>query len=72
MATVLPKSLRDRGAPIPQIEQNAGQAPRISDYGLLPEQGRTRIEDPAASILADARIAQPLLGGGLARLEQVP
>jgi branched-chain amino acid transport system ATP-binding protein len=30
------------------------------------EQGQTRIEDTAAAILADPRIAQLFLGGGLA------
>jgi branched-chain amino acid transport system ATP-binding protein len=48
------------------IEQNARQALAISDYGLVLEQGQTRIEDTAANILADPRIAQLFLGGGLA------
>jgi branched-chain amino acid transport system ATP-binding protein len=47
------------------IEQNARQALAISDYGLVLEQGQTRIESTAASILADQRIAQLFLGGGL-------
>jgi branched-chain amino acid transport system ATP-binding protein len=48
------------------IEQNARQALAISDYGLVLEQGQTRIEDTAQNILADPRIAQLFLGGGLA------
>jgi branched-chain amino acid transport system ATP-binding protein len=48
------------------IEQNAKQALQISDYGLVLEQGQTRIEDTAPRILADTRIAQLFLGGGLA------
>jgi branched-chain amino acid transport system ATP-binding protein len=39
---------------------------QMSDYGLVLEQGQTRIEDTAPNILADARIAQLFLGGGLA------
>ena len=38
------------------IEQNAKQALQISDYGLVLEQGQTRIEDTAPKILADPRI----------------
>jgi branched-chain amino acid transport system ATP-binding protein len=44
---------------------------QISDYGLVMEQGQTRIEDTAVKILADPRIAQLFLGGGLAQPEQV-
>jgi branched-chain amino acid transport system ATP-binding protein len=58
--------LRDSGVTILLIEQNARQALQMSDYGLVLEQGRTCIEDTAASILADPRIAQLFLGGGLA------
>ena len=60
------KGLRDAGVTILLIEQNARQALHISDDGLVLEQGRTRIQDTAASILADPRIAQLFLGGGLA------
>jgi branched-chain amino acid transport system ATP-binding protein len=63
------KALRDSGVTILLIEQNAKQALQMSDYGLVLEQGQTRIEDTAASILADPRIAQLFLGGGLAPLE---
>ena len=59
------KGLRDKGVTILLIEQNARQALQISDYGLVLEQGQTRIEDTAAAILADTRIAQLFLGGGL-------
>jgi branched-chain amino acid transport system ATP-binding protein len=65
------KDLRDKGVTILLIEQNAKQALQISDYGLVLEQGRTRIEDTAANILADPRIAQLFLGGGLAQPEAV-
>src|SRR5262249_21761496 len=57
--------LRARGVTILLIEQNARQALQISDYGLVLEQGKARIEGTAASILADERIAELFLGGGL-------
>ncbi len=60
------KALRDSGVTILLIEQNAKQALQMSDYGLVLEQGQTRIEDKASTILADPRIAQLFLGGGLA------
>jgi branched-chain amino acid transport system ATP-binding protein len=65
------KSLREKGVTILLIEQNAKQALQISDYGLVLEQGQTRIEDTATNILADPRIAQLFLGGGLAAPERV-
>ncbi|HMA75234.1 MAG TPA: ATP-binding cassette domain-containing protein, partial [Xanthobacteraceae bacterium] len=65
------KSLRDGGVTILLIEQNARQALQISDYGLVLEQGQTRIEDTASNIVADPRIAQLFLGGGLAQPEHV-
>jgi branched-chain amino acid transport system ATP-binding protein len=63
------RNLRDKGVTILLIEQNAKQALQISDYGLVLEQGQTRIEDTARNILADSRITQLFLGGGLARME---
>jgi len=65
------KSLRDSGVTILLIEQNAKQALQMSDYGLVLEQGQTRIEDTAPAILADPRIAQLFLGGGLTQPEAV-
>jgi branched-chain amino acid transport system ATP-binding protein len=59
------QELRDGGMTILLIEQNARQALGMSDYGLVLEQGQTRIEDTASNILADPRIAQLFLGGGL-------
>jgi branched-chain amino acid transport system ATP-binding protein len=59
------KDLRNKGVTILLIEQNAKQALQISDYGLVLEQGLARIEDTASQILADPRIAELFLGGGL-------
>ena len=65
------RELRDKGITILLIEQNARQALQISDHGLVLEQGQTRIEDTAPRILADPRIAQLFLGGGLAQPEAI-
>jgi branched-chain amino acid transport system ATP-binding protein len=65
------KGLRDKGVTILLIEQNAKQALQMSDDGLVLEQGQTRIEAGAPQILADPRIAQLFLGGGLTQTEQV-
>jgi len=57
--------MRDRGITVLLIEQNAKRALESSDYGIVLELGRTRIADTAKSILADPRIGQLFLGGGL-------
>jgi branched-chain amino acid transport system ATP-binding protein len=59
------KELRDRGITILMIEQNAKRALENSDYGLVLELGRARIAGTAPAILADKRIGQLFLGGGL-------
>ncbi len=59
------KRLRDDGVTILLIEQNARQALQISDYGLVLEQGQTRIEDTAANVLADPRVGELFLGGAM-------
>jgi branched-chain amino acid transport system ATP-binding protein len=57
--------LRDNGVSILLIEQNATQALQMSDHALVLEQGQTRIEDRASAVLADPRVAQLFLGGGM-------
>jgi branched-chain amino acid transport system ATP-binding protein len=47
------------------IEQNAKRALENADHGIVMELGRTRIQDRADRILADPRIGQLFLGGGL-------
>ena len=59
------KNPRNKGVTILLIEQNAKQALQMSDYGLVLEQGQARLEGAAASILADKRVAQLFLAGGL-------
>jgi len=63
------RELRSKGVTILLIEQNARKALELADYGLVLELGQTRIEAPARDILADSRIAQLFLGGGLAVAE---
>jgi len=59
------RQIAAEGVTILLIEQNAKQALQISDYGLVLEQGQTRIQDTAEKILKDPRIGQLFLGGGL-------
>jgi branched-chain amino acid transport system ATP-binding protein len=59
------KDMRARGITVLMIEQNAKQALTHSDDGIVLELGRTRLQDRAANILADPRIGQLFLGGGL-------
>ena len=61
--------LKARGVTILLIEQNARQALKMSDFGLVIELGQTRFEDAAATIAADPRIARLFLGGGLNETE---
>jgi branched-chain amino acid transport system ATP-binding protein len=58
--------MRSRGITVLMIEQYAKRALEISDHGIVLELGRTRITDTAPAILADPRIGQLFLGGGLA------
>jgi branched-chain amino acid transport system ATP-binding protein len=59
------KELRGRGITVLMIEQNAKRALENSDEGVVLELGRMRIADRAEKILADPRIGQLFLGGGL-------
>jgi branched-chain amino acid transport system ATP-binding protein len=57
--------LKARGITILMIEQNAKRALDNSDHGIVLELGRTRLAARATAILADPRIGQLFLGGGL-------
>jgi branched-chain amino acid transport system ATP-binding protein len=59
------RELRESGITLLMIEQNAKRALEHSDHGIVLELGRTRIQDRAKAILADPRIGQLFLGGGL-------
>ena len=59
------RDMRTRGITVLMIEQNAKRALEKSDFGIVLELGCTRIQDRAEKILADPRIGQLFLGGGL-------
>jgi branched-chain amino acid transport system ATP-binding protein len=59
------REMRIRDITVLMIEQNAKRALENSDYGIVLELGRARIADRADRILADPRIGQLFLGGGL-------
>jgi branched-chain amino acid transport system ATP-binding protein len=63
------RELRAHGITVLLIEQNAKRALENSDDGIVLELGRTRLADRAQRILADPRIGQLFLGGGLERVE---
>ena len=58
--------LRAKGMSILMVEQNAKRALEISDFGVVLELGRARMAGEARAILADPRVGQLFLGGGLA------
>ena len=59
------RDMRQNGITVLIIEQNAKRALENADHGIVMELGRTRIQDRADRILADPRIGQLFLGGGL-------
>jgi branched-chain amino acid transport system ATP-binding protein len=60
------QDLRAKGMSILMVEQNAKRALEISDYGVVIELGKTRMTGAARAILADPKVGQLFLGGGLA------
>ncbi|HEY2336095.1 MAG TPA: ABC transporter ATP-binding protein [Burkholderiales bacterium] len=59
------QDLRAKGMSILMVEQNAKRALEISDFGVVVELGRTRMSGEARAILADPKVGQLFLGGGL-------
>jgi len=57
--------LRSKGVSVLMVEQNAKSALQISDYGIVLELGRTRMQDRAEALLADPRVGQLFLGGAM-------
>ena len=57
------KMLRDEGATILLVEQNAMMGLKNSDWGVVLDLGRTLFEGPARDILVDPRIQELYLGG---------
>ncbi|HEV3009293.1 MAG TPA: ABC transporter ATP-binding protein, partial [Burkholderiales bacterium] len=60
------QDLRAKGISILMVEQNAKRALEVSDFGVVIELGRTRMAGEARAILADPKVGQLFLGGGLA------
>ena len=58
-------ALRAKGMSILMVEQNAKRALEISDFGIVVELGRVRMAGDARAILADPKVGQLFLGGGL-------
>ncbi len=54
-----------RGMSILMVEQNAKRALEISGFGVVLELGRTRMAGEARAILADPKVGQLFLGGGI-------
>jgi len=63
------QELRAKGMTILMVEQNAKRALEASDFGIVIELGRTRMAGEARAILADPKVGQLFLGGGLAATE---
>jgi branched-chain amino acid transport system ATP-binding protein len=63
------QELRAKGMTILMVEQNAKRALEASDFGIVIELGRTRMAGEARAILADPKVGQLFLGGGLATTE---
>ena len=60
------QELRAKGMTILMVEQNAKRALEASDFGIVVELGRTRMAGEARALLADPKVGQLFLGGGLA------
>jgi branched-chain amino acid transport system ATP-binding protein len=59
------KDLRTSGVTVLMVEQNAKSALEISDFGIVLELGRTRMQAPAQSLLHDPKVGQLFLGGAI-------
>jgi branched-chain amino acid transport system ATP-binding protein len=57
------QGLRGQGVSILMVEQNAKRALEISDFGVVLELGRVRMQGKASELLADPRVGQLFLGG---------
>ncbi|MDQ8033182.1 MAG: ABC transporter ATP-binding protein [Bordetella sp.] len=55
--------IRDRGITILLIEQNARQALRVADDGLVLEHGQLVLQGEAATLLKDSHVTSAYLGG---------
>jgi ABC-type branched-subunit amino acid transport system ATPase component len=58
------KEVNAFGVSILMVEQKARQCLAVADYGYVLEQGRNRLEGPAAALLADPEVIKLYLGAG--------
>lgn len=57
--------LRDSGVSVLLVEQNVRSALAVSDFAIVMEQGRVRLQDSAAALLANPEIGHLMLGGAM-------
>ena len=57
------QGLRAQGVSILMVEQNAKRALEISEFGVVLELGRARMQGRSRELLADPRVGQLFLGG---------
>jgi branched-chain amino acid transport system ATP-binding protein len=57
------RALRDSGVTVLLVEQNVRSALAISDFAIVMEQGRARVQDTARAILDNPQIGHLFLGG---------
>jgi len=57
------QGLRGQGVSILMVEQNAKRALEISEFGVVLELGRVRMQGRSRDLLADPRVGQLFLGG---------
>ena len=57
------RRLRERGKAVLMVEQNVRKALAASDRGCVMELGEIQLEDSAAKLIGDARVARLYLGG---------
>jgi branched-chain amino acid transport system ATP-binding protein len=57
------QGLRAQGVSILMVEQNAKRALEISEFGVVLELGRVRMQGRSRELLADPRVGQLFLGG---------
>ena len=58
------RRLADAGKAVLMVEQNVRRALAASDRGMVLELGQTRLQDSAAALLADQRVARLYMGQG--------
>jgi branched-chain amino acid transport system ATP-binding protein len=54
--------IRDEGATVLIVEQNALQTLKIADYGYVLETGKNSISGPAGDLIKDERLVKAYLG----------